>query len=83
MYCMIFLGPPLFSCMKMMAHPHFFSSPPPPVLYDQSLRRREAVNTENIEIGNNKAVDLTPATQLTTLQTEQLKSNAEVIDTKL
>ena len=33
-----FSWPTPFSCTKMMAHPHFFSSPPPPVLYDQSLR---------------------------------------------
>lgn len=28
----------------MMAHPHFFSSLPPPVLYDQSLRQADTMD---------------------------------------
>ena len=51
------------------------------------VRRRTVVNTENIELRNNKAAPLTPATQLRTLQTDsthiQLKFDEEVMDTKL
>jgi len=43
MYCIMFLDPPLFTCTKMMAHPNFFSGPPPPVLYDQSLSKEVCV----------------------------------------
>ena len=44
------------------------------------FKRREAVNTRNIEIRKNKAAALTTATQLRTLQ---LKFDEEVLDTKL
>ena len=51
------------------------------------FRRRETVNMKNIGVRNKDAVDLTPTTQLRTLQNDcnhgQLKSNKEVIDTKL
>ena len=50
-------------------------------------RRAAALNTENLERRNNKAVVLTTPTQLTTLQTDsnylELKFDEEVMDTKL
>ena len=51
------------------------------------LRRRAAVNTENLQKRNNKAAVLTTPTQLRTLQTDsnylELKFDEEVMDTKL
>ena len=51
------------------------------------LRRRAAVNTENLQKKNNKAAVLRTPTQLRTLQTDsnylELKFDEEVMDTKL
>ena len=51
------------------------------------LRRRAAVNTENLQKRNNKAAVMTTPTQLRTLQTDsnylELKFDEEVMDTKL
>ena len=45
-----FLDPPLFTFSKIMAHPLFFSGPPPPVLYDQSLKPKNLMYCSLVRI---------------------------------